>query len=217
MFILVSLVPFYSEHTGTINIKCSSNNVESSSVTVYDWWVNDDCSTDKTSKFGSSVSLRNNGACSVTYSTDCYLISPTVDSSSSLLPITGLNNCTGELQIDFDFYARNGDDNNGIVLFEDSNNYKYFKDDGMKIWRGENVNGSFSEDYSNNLNYQFNTWLHMTTTITSTTFTVSIYNNNTLIRTRNVSVQSDITKIGFESSWVTNGQSKIKNIQIKPL
>lgn len=180
--------------------------------------------TDQSSKFGSSISLRNNGTSSISYdSTNKYYnINITKANSESFIPINsadGLDNVV----IEFDGYLPINNSFLGLCFYKDNSNWgrlgtRYTGSSAYEY--GGNTNGAYAEADITGSTPPVNTWLHHKFIITNDTVHRQVYNGETLIyedtRTYTGFFTSN-TKYGFTALWSTSWKGYYKNIKIKPL
>lgn len=178
--------------------------------------------SDQTSKFGSSIGLRNSGTSNISYdSTNKYYnVNITKASSESFIPI---NNATGldDVVIEFDGYLTSNDYSFvGLCFYKENNNWGRLGTKVSSMEYGGNTNGSYSESNIGGTSAPINTWLHYKFTITNDTVHRQVYNGSTLIyedtRTYTGFFTSN-TKYGLTALWNTSWHQYFKNIKIKQL
>lgn len=181
--------------------------------------------TDQSSKFGSSISLRNNGTSTISYDSTnkYYILNITKANSESFIPIgsiTGLDN----IIIEFDGYLPIHGSFLGLCFYKENSNWgrlgTKYANDKLAYEYGGNTNGTYAEADISGSQPLFKTWLHHKFTITNDTIHRQVYNDETLIyedtRTYTGFFTSTI-KYGFTALWSTNWEQYFKNITIKPL
>ena len=187
--------------------------------------------TDQSSKFGSSIGLRNSGTGNITYdSTNQYYVTNlTKKGSEAFVPINSANGLDDVL-IEFDGFLPTPSSSLtsflALGVYHDSNNWarlgeKATLSSGSPFEYGINNNGSYSESDISGATTQSGVWLHLKFKITNNTIQRQAYNGTTLVfeetRTYSSSWFDNTTKYGFNLLWTTAWKSYIKNIKIKPL
>jgi len=182
--------------------------------------------SDQTSKFGSSISLRNNGVGNVNYdSTNQYYILNITTNGELFAPINSANGLN-DFIIEFDGYLPfNVADSRGgllgLTVYSDTNNWGRLGAKVPAIEYGSKVNGSYSETDISSTSTPQSTWIHYKFTITNNTVKRQMYNSNTLIYEDTKSYSSSwftsSTKYGIPILWGTQWTAYFKNLKIKPL
>ena len=181
--------------------------------------------TDQSSKFGSSIGLRNSGTSSISYDSTnkYYSVNITKTDSESFVPI---NSATGldDVIIEFDGYLPSSPSLLGLCFYKENSNWgrlgTKWDGTGSKFEYGGNTNGSYAESNISGYTPPTTTWLHHKFTITNDTIHRQVYNGSTLIYedTRTYTgFFTSTTKYGFTALWSTVWKQYFKNIKIKPL
>lgn len=215
--------------TGDLNIKCFS----SDPIIVSKTYTIEDCidtilgESDQTSKFGSSISLRNNGVGNINYdSTNQYYILNITTNGEAFAPINsanGLNDFIIEFDGNLPLNVASGQGGLiGLTIYSDTNNWGRLGAKVPAIEYGSKVNGSYSEtDISSTSTPPKSTWIDYKFTITNSTVKRQMYNGNTLIYEDTKSYSSSwftsSTKYGIPILWGTQWTAYFKNLKIKPL
>ena len=206
--------------------------IKSSCTLVSKTFVVQDCidtipgDTDQSSKFGSSIGLRNSGTSNISYDSTnkYYSVNITKTDSESFIPLnsaTGLDN----IVIEFDGYLISSNYSYlGLCFYKENSNWgrlgtkKNYA--GSMFEYGDNTNGSYAESDISGYTPPTTTWLHHKFTITNDTIHRQVYNGETLIyedtRTYTGFFTSN-TKYGFTALWSMHWKGYYKNIKIKPL
>lgn len=180
--------------------------------------------TDQTSKFGSSVGLRNNGTGSLSYDSNnkYYKMVCSRVNSESFIPIT-LATGHDDFSIEFDAYVTENTAVIGITTYHNSNNWLRLSNLGNKKAYYYMNNGTGLEDEENSSAMGNSRWVHYKYTFTNDTITKQIYYNDTLQETVSQSVDSSWfdsnTEYGIVVLWSTSWSNKsyYKNIKVKAL
>ena len=132
-----------------------------------------------------SIPLRNSGTNSLTYDSteNAYLLSCTKANSQSMRPINALDGYTGDFKITI---TSNSDTSHpaptGLVMYFDDNNWYSIKEGSDRVWTGQKVNGTFSEESKPNHNLQGHLLVNVITVDnTNHTLNIKTYENDTLI------------------------------------
>ena len=177
--------------------------------------------SDQTSKFGSSIGLRNSGTSNISYdSTNKYYnVNITKHGSESFIPVNSADGLD-DVIIEFDGYLTGSDSLIGLCFYKEGSNWCRLGTKTSAMEYGENINGTYAENNITGTSAPANTWLHYKFTITNGTIHRQVYNGETLIyeETRTYAgFFTSNTKYGFTALWGTNWHQYIKNIKIKPL
>ena len=187
--------------------------------------------TDQSSKFGSSIGLRNSGTGNITYdSTNQYYVTNlTKNGSEAFVPINSANGLDDVL-IEFDGFLPTPSSSLtsflALGVYHDSNNWarlgeKATLNNGSPFEYGINNNGTYTESDISGATTQSNVWLHLKFKITNNSIQRQAYNGTTLvfeeIRTYSSSWFDNTTKYGFNLLWGTAWKGYFKNLKIKPL
>ena len=189
------------------------------STTIYE----DDCSTDNTSDYGSSITLRNSGTSTLAYNNNgYYTITNTKSQAESFIPITDLTGLTQDFTLEYDSYVEQVGGSSGLVIYNSSTNWIKLTDDAdssKKYWYGYN-DGSFHETafYGTETSYQ--KWVHYKYTVQDGVFTMKVtYNDNQIafyVAQIHFAMDSS-TQIGLDCEWQRNTVTRYKNIIVKTL
>ena len=182
--------------------------------------------TDQTSKFGSSIALRNNGAGTISYDSTnkYYKWINTVNSSESFIPLnnlTGLNDFTIEFDAYID-YSSNTTGIGGLTVYKDNDNWLRITNIHAKKSYYLKISGSSSEEEINATDIS-NKWVHFKLTVTNNTVTKEVYDGDTLVDSASQSLNSSFftstTKYGLPVLWqpLWSNHTFLKNFKIKPL
>ena len=186
----------------------------------------DDCSTDKTTDYGSSITLRESGTSTIAYNSNgYYTITNNVNFAESFIPITPLTGLTDNFILEYDSYVEGNGSNggsSGLVIYNTSTSWAKLTDDAnndKRAWYGYN-NGSFHE-LSFYLSQSSNQkWIHYTYIVKDNSFLIIINDNDTVIGIYSTKIQvtrNNTTKIGLDSEWFENTVTRYKNIKVKAL
>ena len=216
--------------TADTTFTCSYSNVtDNCTVTAGpSYIINDDATTDNRSTlFGSSISLRNSGTASVDYdsSTPCYVIKNTKANAEAFLPFPALEGITSSFKMTTDSQST-GTDVCGIALYYyiDNNNWGGVKEEGKGMWISSKTGGTFTETNKyNNSTYQNlrikNEFIY---DANAGTLTINRYdkdNPSTIFKTFTMNIPVTITnsvKWGTSTTWATT-QRNLYSIKVEAL
>lgn len=178
--------------------------------------------TDQTSKFGSSISLRNSGTASLDYQSSgkYYKNTCTKSSSESFLPITSATGLD-DFIIEYDgYFASSKLGILGVTVYSDSNNWARSSNTKSTYTESSMTNGTFAENEPS-LNFPVETWHHYKIIITNDSIRRIVTNGGTTVQDTTFNVNSGLfsnnTKYGFPVLWGTDWIMYWKNLKIKPL
>lgn len=212
--------------TSNTTFTASYGNVsDTCTVTVSNVIFSDDCTTDKTSTtWGSSISLRNSGTASVTYTTgspNYYLIANTRNSSEAFVPYAELEGITDSFKLTIK--AKTETTSNpcltGLYYYIDSNNWGGVKGMISEQWISSKTNGTFNETQyttgqSNTTNYYTN---EITFNSVANTLTVNTYDSNdSLIQSKTMNIPITLTssvKWGTSTTWSNTAKTRVSNVK----
>ena len=175
--------------------------------------------SDKSSKYASAISLRNNGNATLSYDSNNYYKLIVSTAGESFIPInslTGLNDFVLEFDTQINYNDAYG---NGIALYDSNSNWASVYQHMTSLTHSKQVNGSFTYG-SESTSVPSNTWVHYKITVTSNSVNLKLYNGETLIKEYSESyshIAFNNTKFGFSTLWSNGRTTYIKNIKIKPL
>lgn len=210
---------------GDISMTATSGALESNAISIEDCYDIITGLTDETSKFGSSIALRNNGASTIVYDStnQWYTWTNTVGSSESMIPLSnakGLNS----IEIIYDAYlTTHGSSILGLTTYHNSSNWERLSNLNYNTVVAKNVNGSFSETDAQLGTDIKNLWVHVKFTITNNTITKKITYNDTVIQEATENIDStwfdSNTEYGLPVVWGTDwsNNSRFKNFKIKAI
>jgi len=224
--------------TATVNFTSSgtltasySNVSDTATVTVTvgpSYIINDDATTDNRSTlFGSSISLRNSGTASVDYnsSTPCYVIKNTTANAEAFLPYPALEGITSSFKMTTESQS-NGTNVCGIALYYyiDSNNWGGVKEEGQGMWISTKTNGTFTENnkYNNTTYKNLNIKNEFIYDANAGTLTINRYDKDdpsTIFKTYTMNIPVTITgsvKWGTSTTWSTT-QRNLYSIKVESL
>ena len=212
--------------SATATWTCSYSNVsDTCNVIVMNYLIYDDASTDNSSTlFGSSISLRNSGTNSVSYtsSTPCYVLKNTRSSSESLRPYTALDGYTGSFKLTVRSKCTSSSACPiSLYYYLDSNNWGGVKDEHANIWVSSKTNGSFTESNKGGTN-------HLSSELTdefiydstSNTLTINRYYDGAIEHTQVMNIPVTLTssvKWGTTLSWDNNATCEVYEIIAEPI
>lgn len=226
--VATATVTFTSSGTLTASY---SNVSDTATVTVTvgpSYIINDDATTDNRSTlFGSSISLRNSGTASVDYdsSTPCYVIKNATANAEAFLPYPALEGITSSFKMTTESQSA-GTNVCGIALYYyiDSNNWGGVKEEGQGMWISTKTNGTFTETnkYSNTAYKNLNIKNEFIYDANAGTLTINRYdkdNPSTIFKTFTMNIPVTITgsvKWGTSTTWNTT-QRNLYNIKVESL
>lgn len=190
--------------------------------------INDDATTDNRSTlFGSSISLRSSGTGSVDYdsSTPCYVIKNTIANAEAFLPFPALEGITSSFKMTTESQST-GTNVCGIALYYyiDNNNWGGVKEEGQGMWISTKTNGTFTETnkYSNTTYKNLRIKNEFIYDANAGTLTINRYdkdNPSTIFKTFTMNIPVTITnsvKWGTSTTWATT-QRNLYNIKVEAL
>ena len=216
--------------SATSTITATYNNVtDTCTVTVGpSYIINDDATTDNRSTlFGSPISLRNSGTASVDYnsSTPCYVIKNTTANAEAFLPYPALEGITSSFKMTTESQS-NGTNVCGIALYYyiDSNNWGGVKEEGQGMWISTKTNGTFTENnkYNNTTYKNLNIKNEFIYDANAGTLTINRYDKDdpsTIFKTYTMNIPVTITgsvKWGTSTTWSTT-QRNLYSIKVESL
>ena len=187
--------------------------------------INDDASTDNSSTlFGSSISLRNSGTSTVTYTTgspNYYEIKCTRSSSDSFIPYKPLEGITSSFKLTMKckLHSTSGVAYTGLYYYIDSNNWGGVKTLQDAQWISDKTNGTFTEhEYTTGQSRSTNYFtVECIFNSTANTLTINTYNqNDTLIQTKTMNIPITLTsavKWGDDVCWSNEDKHGIYEIK----
>lgn len=187
--------------------------------------INDDASTDNSSTlFGSSISLRNSGTSTVTYTTgspNYYEIKCTRSSSDSFIPYKPLEGITSSFKLTMKckLSSISGVAYTGLYYYIDSNNWGGVKTLQDAQWISDKTNGTFTEhEYTTGQSRSTNYFtVECIFNSTANTLTINTYNqNDTLIQTKTMNIPITLTsavKWGDDVCWSNGDKHGIYEIK----
>jgi hypothetical protein len=212
----------------TIFTTTYSNVSDTCTVTVMNYLIYDDATTDNRSTlFGSSISLRSSGTASVDYnsSTPCYVIKNTRANAEAFLPFPALEGITSSFKMTTDSQS-SGTNVCGIALYYyiDSNNWGGVKEEGQGIWISTKTNGTFTETnkYSNSTYKNLRIKNEFIYDANAGTLTINRYdkdNPSAIFKTFSMNIPVTITnsvKWGTSTTWSTT-QRNLYSIKVEAL
>lgn len=223
----IATYDYVSSNGGTFNLTAQLNSVSvyngsvsnSVSIIVKTYLFYDDATSNKSSNFASSISLRNGGSSTLTYDSTnkYYVITNNNGETESFIPIPALAGKTNFI-IEWDSYCPNDQASNGFVIYLDGSNwYKITDDISGLYWYAWCLNGAFTE------NKVYNTgstkkWVHNKVTINGTSFSMlSTDPTGTVLINKSMTMDSKMNsasiKVGLDSEWVSGVKTYYKNIK----
>jgi hypothetical protein len=212
----------------TIFTTTYSNVSDTCNVVVMNYLIYDDATTDNRSTlFGSSISLRSSGTASVDYnsSTPCYVIKNTRANAEAFLPFPALEGITSSFKMTTDSQS-SGTNVCGIALYYyiDSNNWGGVKEEGQGIWISTKTNGTFTETnkYSNTTYKNLRIKNEFIYDANAGTLTINRYdkdNPSAIFKTFSMNIPVTITnsvKWGTSTTWSTT-QRNLYSIKVEAL
>ena len=198
---------------------CSYSNVtDTCTVTVVEYLLYDDASTDQSSTlFGSNINLRNGGTTTTGWNDSYYTITQTSSQRESMRVLNDLTGVASDFCLEYDSYVEQVQGSSGFVIYNSNTAWEKLTDDSNSskdYWYGYN-DGSFHEYkfYGSDTTYQ--KWVHYKYTIQDTTFTMEVtYNGNTVVtHTETIHFTRDnTTQYGLDSEWLRNTTTRYKNL-----
>lgn len=197
-------------------------------VRVLNYLINDDATSDNRSTlFGSSISLRYSGIGSVDYdsSTPCYVIKNTTANAEAFLPFPALEGITSSFKMTTESQST-GTSVCGIALYYyiDNNNWGGVKEEGQGMWISAKTNGTFTESNKYN-NYTYKNLRIKNEFIydaNAGTLTINRYDKDdpsTIFKTFTMNIPVTITnsvKWGTSTTWATT-QRNLYSIKVEAL
>ena len=182
--------------------------------------INDDATTDNSSTlFGDSISLRNNGANTVSWnSNEYYQLTNTSSQKESMRVLAPLTGVTDDFVVEYDSYVTQNGGSSGLVIYNSSTSWEKLTDDSdsnKKYWYGYN-DGSFHESAYFGSIVTNQKWVHYKYTMEGTSFTMEVtYEDDTVVtHTETIHLtRESSTKYGLDSEWQQNTTTRYKNIQ----
>ena len=209
-------VHFVSKGEGEIYIKASVQSINKT-YNLKDYYLDDDCSTDKVSShFGSPIELRGNSNPSITYNSNGYYVF-SGGAGESGIPILALNGVT-DVELSFELFKQSSGNYYGFRVGKDSNDFVGTVGTADKTFNGGSINGNYSESQYNNYNHN-NKWIKWIVTVQNGELTIVGYENNVEVfryptKTLSSTILNDIHYMFVN---VNNTRYYIKNILAKPL
>lgn len=225
----VASVTVSNVSTATTFTASYSNVSDTCTVTVgQSYIINDDATTDNRSTlFGSSISLRSSGTASVDYdsSTPCYILKNTRANAEAFLPFPALEGITSSFKMTTDSQSL-GTNVCGIALYYyiDDNNWGGVKEEGQGMWFSAKTNGTFTETnkYSNTTYKNLRIKNEFIYDANAGTLTINRYdrdNPSTIFKTFTMNIPVTITnsvKWGTSTTWATS-QRNLYSIKVEAL
>ena len=133
-------------------------------------------------------------------------------------PINALDGYTGDFKITIT--SKTGTSSyapTGLVMYFDDNNWYSVKEGSDRVWTGQKVNGTFSEESKPNHNLQGHLLVNVITVDnTNHTLNIKTYENNTLINytdyTINTATATSSVKYGLDNSYANTDKVHIYEI-----
>lgn len=202
--------------SGSTTLTASIGGVsDTATITVASYIINDDATADNRSTlFGSSISLRNSGTASVDYdsSTPCYVIKNTKANAEAFLPFSALEGITSSFKMTTESQST-GSNVCGIALYYyiDNNNWGGVKEEGQGMWISTKTNGTFTETnkYNNSTYKNLRIKNEFIYDANAGTLTINRYdkdNPSTIFKTFTMNIPVTITnsvKWGTSTTWST--------------
>lgn len=209
--------------TTSATYTCSYSNVsDTCTVTVVNYLLYDDASTDNSSTlFGTQYPLRNNGTNTVAWNSNGYYTVTTQqyngrESMRVLTPLTGI---TSDFAIEWDSYVESASCASGLVIYNSSTAWEKLSDNGnssKELWYGYN-DGSYHETKYTGTVSNNKRWVHYKFTMVGTSFNIQISEIDTgdILWDHTETIhfnRSSSTVYGLNSEWDSNRTTRYKNL-----
>ena len=180
----------------------------------------DNATSDKSSKYGSNISLRNNGTATLSYDANQYYKITISSDGEGFIPInslTGLDDFVVEFDTQINYNEGFG---SGFSIYASNSNWASVYQHQESLTHSKQVNGTFTYG-SESVNNPSNTWLHYKITVTNNAVNIKLYNGDTLLKEysetySHIAFGNNI-KYGFSTVWRRGRICPFKNLKIKPL
>lgn len=220
----IATVYYFGNGVGDLNIKAECMSF-TQTYELEDCIDIDDATSDKSSKYASSITLRNNSSGSLTYNNNGYYVLSKSGSTGEIgFPIKSINGVSSNLIIEYDLYLEykpNVTSTGGLCVYLDSNNFYSLKIDGSSHyqWTGHKISGTYNESNTVNPDIKEDEWIHCKFEITSSTFqiTITTESEQTATWNQNIPSRDNTAKYTLPITWKSGSTARFKNLKIKPL
>ena len=201
-----------------------SNVSDSCTVTVSSVIYSDDCTTDKSSNYSGGITFRNSSnLISLSYDSTNQRYTLTENHATAhnlhIIPLDNYVNI--KIEYDFQFGNSNTGYYYGLIMYKDSNDNITFNLSTNEFFKGQTVNGSYTETKTKSVSSMTGKWLHYEITIQSKVMTVKLYKDDSLYHTETWNISDTIwdnAHYGFAGWGKSSGTTAyVKNINVEAL